>query len=796
MLLILLSGAWILGIFIGSLFRLPFLLIFTGVIPLFTLFFKHRYRQLVIIVSLSLFALFGGAIRDSYSQPTGENQLRLYTGQIVEIKGMIDRDPEIRDKTVHLELSAAEINLDGQRTTVKGRVLLYASRNTSYDYGDIIRVTGKLETPPQLDDFDYQGYLENQGIYSVMSYPRIEVIEQGKGSKPLSWIYSLRNHLADMLENILPEPQAALAQGIVLGMRGNIPQTLKDDFSHTGTSHILAISGQNLSILAGILVSIGVWLFGRRHYIYIWLALAIIWLYTILTGLSPPVIRAAIMASLFLTAELLGRQRSAVTALAFAAAVMIGISPFVLRDASFQLSFLAMTGLVFIAPPLQNLSRKAVSDTIGESGFPASLTNIVLDSLAVSLAAIIAVWPVIAYYFKIISLVAPLTTLLALPALTGIIIISAIAAALGIVFLPLGQIIGWVAWLFLSYFLLIVRGFATLSISYIQFSSVNVTFLLFYYILLALILWIGSHRQKVTTVISRGFENTAFFISGLNIKLVIAPLLVIAILVSITIATLHDTKLHVSFLDVGQGDAILIQQGSQQVLVDGGPSPQAISLELGKRMPFWDRTIELVILTHPDADHLTGLVEVLKRYRVEEIVYPDFPSDQPLYTEWQQLIKDKKISVTLAQTGQQISLGNGVQLDVLNPTVPASFEAGSDDNGVVARLSMGKTSFLLTADISWQAEFALIAHRADINCTMLKVAHHGSASSTTAEFLAVVKPQIAVISAGKDNKYGHPAPETSNRLDDVIGGNNIYRTDEVGTIEFITDGERLWVKTE
>ena len=467
MLLILLSCAWILGIFIGSLFRLPCLLIFTGVIPLFTIFFKHRYRKLIIIVSLSLFALFGGAIRYSYSLPTDENQLRLYTGQIVEIKGMIDRDPEIRDKTVHLELSAAEINLGGQRTTVKGRVLLYASRNTSYYYGDIIRVTGKLEIPPQLDDFDYQGYLQNQGIYSVMSYPQIEVMEQGKGSKPLSWIYSLRNHLAETLESILPEPQAALAQGIVLGMRGNIPQTLKDDFSHTGTSHILAISGQNLSILAGILVSIGIWLFGRRHYIYIWLALAIIWLYTILTGLSPPVIRAAIMASLFLTAELLGRQRSAVTALAFAAAVMIGITPSVLRDASFQLSFLAMTGLVFIAPSLQNLSRKAVSATLGEDGLPASLTNIVLDSLAVSLAAIIAVWPIIAYYFKIVSLVAPLTTLLALPALTGIIVISAIAAGLGIIFLPLGQIIGWVAWLFLSYFLLIVRGFATLPVSYI-----------------------------------------------------------------------------------------------------------------------------------------------------------------------------------------------------------------------------------------------------------------------------------------------------------------------------------------
>jgi competence protein ComEC len=176
----------------------------------------------------------------------------------------------------------------------------------------------------------------------------------------------------------------------------------------------------------------------------------------------------------------------------------------------------------------------------------------------VSLAAIIAVWPVIAYYFKIVSLVAPLTTLLALPALTGIIIISAIAAGLGMVFLPLGQIIGWVAWLFLSYFLLIVKGFAKLPVSYIEVPSIGITFLLLYYILLAVIIWTVSHWKKVTTVISKGFENAALFVSRLNMRWIIAPLLVIAILVLITGATLPDTKLHVSFLDVGQGDAILV----------------------------------------------------------------------------------------------------------------------------------------------------------------------------------------------------------------------------------------------
>ena len=157
---------------------------------------------------------------------------------------------------------------------------------------------------------------------------------------------------------MLPEPQASLAQGIVLGIRGNIPQSLNNDFARSGTAHLLAISGINLGIMAGILLSIGIWLFGRRHYLYVWLALGIVWFYAAITGMNPPVVRGAIMASLFLVAELLGRQRSAIVALTLAAAVMVGVSPYILGDASFQLSFLAMAGLIFLSPVFRNLGRR------------------------------------------------------------------------------------------------------------------------------------------------------------------------------------------------------------------------------------------------------------------------------------------------------------------------------------------------------------------------------------------------------------------------------------------------------
>ena len=305
------------------------------------------------------------------------------------------------------------------------------------------------------------------------------------------------------------------------------------------------------------------------------------------------------MASLVLTAELLGRQRSAITTLTFAAAIMVGISPQILWTVSFQLSFLAMTGLIFIAPPLRAIGRKAVSKTLGEDGGVVSIANIIADSFGVTLGAVIAVWPVVAHYFGIISFVGPLATFLALPALPGIIITGALAGGLGLIALPLAYPIGWLAWLFLSYMLLVVNGFAAFPLSSIGVESFNTTLIGGYYSVLALAIWLTSNRRKLANLMPRAVARlksgatNSFNLSRLPKKWVIPPLLVIAILVSVAAATMPDDNLHVSFLDVGQGDAILIQKGNQQVLVDGGPSPQAIALELGKKMPFWDRTIDL-----------------------------------------------------------------------------------------------------------------------------------------------------------------------------------------------------------
>jgi competence protein ComEC len=236
----------------------------------------------------------------------------------------------------------------------------------------------------------------------------------------------------------------------------------------------------------------------------------------------------------------------------------------------------------------------------------------------------------------------------------------------------------------------------------------------------------------------------------------------------------------------------------QQILIDGGPDPEKICLELGNKLPFWDRSLDLVVLTHPEDDHLVGLVEVLQRYEVRRVLEPGIEPDTPTYEEWLRVIKEKSIERTIAQAGQQIELGDGIEMKVLHP--PEKLLEGTDsdvnNNSVVLRLVYNETSFLFTGDIFQEAEREILHQGYKLNSPVLKVAHHGSSTSSSSPFLAAVDPQVAVICVGEDNPFGHPNEETLARLREKVSEDRIYLTSEHGSITFTTDGERLWVEIE
>lgn len=252
--------------------------------------------------------------------------------------------------------------------------------------------------------------------------------------------------------------------------------------------------------------------------------------------------------------------------------------------------------------------------------------------------------------------------------------------------------------------------------------------------------------------------------------------------------------LAVNFFDVGQGDAIFIETPKrQQILIDGGPGSKILE-KLGKEIPFWDRDIDLVILTHPEADHLSGLIEILKKYKVNSILWTGVVRDTPEYKEWKELIGKEGAKIYFSKAGQKIKMSNRISIDILYPfeNIEGKEIKDSNDTSIIGHLIFNNNSFLFTGDASEKTEKELLNAKLEIASDVLKIGHHGSKTSSSAEFLDKISPELAVIQVGKNNSYGHPTQEVLEKLKKY--GIRILRTDEMGDIKIISDGEKLKIQ--
>ncbi|RLC37157.1 MBL fold metallo-hydrolase [Candidatus Falkowbacteria bacterium] len=254
-------------------------------------------------------------------------------------------------------------------------------------------------------------------------------------------------------------------------------------------------------------------------------------------------------------------------------------------------------------------------------------------------------------------------------------------------------------------------------------------------------------------------------------------------------------ELEVDFFDIGQGDSILIKTPmGQNVLIDGGPDNTVIE-RLSEVLPWWDRTIDLMILTHPHDDHVFGLIDVIKRYNVKKIIYTGVVHSAPAYIAWLELIRDNQIPLVIIDRPQIIELGDSCKLDIMYPleSLLGKETANLNNSSLVMKLIFKDTSFLLTGDAEMEVE-NLLAETLDSACLradVLKVGHHGSDTSSSEEFLQAIKPEVAVIQVGKENSFGHPSRRVIKRLERI--GAKIYRNDLDGTVKIISDGEEIEV---
>jgi competence protein ComEC len=404
--------------------------------------------------------------------------------------------------------------------------------------------------------------------------------------------------------------------------------------------------------------------------------------------------------------------------------------------------------------------------------------------IMVSLAAQILTVPLVMFHFQQVSIISLVANAVVVPAQPPALLFGGLAIVVGLISPALGQIVGWVAWLFLNYTVNAVRVLAQIPFATLP-ASISLSTLLLIYVALAGVTWVVyQDMERRQALFGRIRVN-------LPLRAATGGALVLALLTVAWSNSQPDGLLHVFFFDVGQGDAVFIQTPSgRQLLVDAGYYPSIINEQLGRQMPFWDRSLDMVIATHPDADHVSGLPGVLTRYQVGRLVTDGSGLGRSdIYDAVILKAAEEGVPLHSATAGEIIEIGDGVRLEIVHPGAARS-DVSRNDNSVSVRLVYGAFSLLLTGDAEDSAERAMLSQGLPLRSLVYKAGHHGAQTSSSAPFLDVVQPQVAIISAGADNRFGHPHPDVLARL--AERGVTVLSTIDLGTIEVISDGSQMW----
>ncbi len=786
--LVVFTGAWALGILLtqASIFSPVWLLLCIPAALVYGLAWRERpHARVDKLHPKMVWFLLGlplGAGRFLWAQPQIDlSHIAYYNGiEQVVVEGVVTDEPDRRASHVNLHLDVDTLYLrDGQSSplsrTVEGRVLVNAPPYADVQYGDRIRAVGGLERPPVYDTFSYRTYLAQRGIYSMMAEAEVTVLDSHQACLFMDYILRLKAYALRVLPTLISEPQASLLTGILLGVESGIPERLDNAFSATGTSHIIAISGFNLALVAGVFTNLA-YRFGKRGW-RLPLALIGVWTYTLLVGASAAVLRSALMATVGVVARQSGRKVHGPTSLATSVWVMSLINPYILWDVGFQLSFAATLGLILYTKPLSQGVQRLFERRIGAT-LATRLVAMLDDSLIVTLAAQLTTTPILVGRFHRFSLVSLVSNFLILPAQPFVMTWGGLALMTGMVLRPLGEMLGWIAWPFLTYTIGVVSKTAEIPHAAVEIAQFTLPLIWGYYLLLGMgTWWFGQAKQDRWRWLIRA-------------RRWVTPQAVVGLagvaLVFVYLYSVPDGRLHIIFLDVGEGDATLVQTPTgRQVLIDGGADAPRTLAELGRHLPFWDRDLDLVVLTSPDDARLRGLIPVLERYRVDFVAMGAEKGDGDYYERWGQLLRQRAHeSVGMLGAGNTWDLDQGVKLEVLWPNV----EVGSGP--LVLRVTYGDSEILLMGDATTVAEEELVArYGAALQSDILHAARHGEKTSTTKALLESVAPAAVVITVDEGKK---PDATVLARLMDVP----VYRTDRHGTVEVVADGQRVEVRTE
>lgn len=769
-----------------------FFLYITGGLGLFINPYFQKIAQHLsgrVLVLIMVFTCLG-AVRFQIALPdlTSPDFITAYVdlGEGVVIQGLLTEPPDVRDAYANLRVRAERIRFQTELHgyEVNGLVLVRTSQKGVWHYGDRLVVTGDLESPPEDELFSYRDYLARQGIYAYIQDAQVSLLATGQGNAFLKTIYELRGRAYNTIKHLWPDPEASLLAGILLGIESGIPEGVQKAFEDTGTSHIIAISGFNITIICGLLIGLFGRILGRvRGSALAGLGIGI---YTILVGADPAVVRAAIIGGLALVARQVGRRQDGLNSLGLTAGIMAGFNPNVLWDAGFQLSFAATLGLVLYAEPLTNafirLASRFLSPEVAER-----LAGPAGEFLLFTLAAQVTTLPLIAYHFERLSLISLVANPVILPAQPPLMVLGGLAVMLGLVYQPLGRLGAPLAWPFVVFTIRAVEFFGKIPGNVVILGRLGLASVILFYILLLGWTFEGERIQKMMG------KLVAKFSDGESPRPVVPPLIALSVLGIITMLvwrtalTRPDGKLHLYLLDVSQisttGEALLIQTpGGRYALINGGPSPSRLSEELGRRLPLFHRQLDYLVVTGSRSESLEALPYTLERYPPKEVLWvaPSNASSSARYLR--QTLDSAQITVVPGQAGQSLQLGNGAKLEVLS--------AGK--RGGILLLEFQPFRALLPVGINFEDLEALETGRLIGPVSALLLADGGYAPINPPEWIKNLNPQVLLLSVASGDKDGLPSQETL----ETARGYNLLRTDQQGWIHLSTDGEHMWVEVE
>ncbi|MFA6908580.1 MAG: ComEC/Rec2 family competence protein [Patescibacteria group bacterium] len=472
------------GISIASFVPVPFLLpISIAVGSAVGLLFFYKDKKILIISLLGISCALGFFRVALMGTKNSQNSIASFADHgKVEFQGIVIAEPDTRQNQVKLTLGHISVIRDKRFQTTEGKVLVSTSLYPQYEYGDELKVTCSLRRPEPVEDFAYDKYLERQGILAVCGFPRITVLAQSKGNWLVEKIFEFKSGFVDRLGNVLTEPEAAFAGGLLLGAKRGMPTDLLQAFQATGTSHIIALSGFNITIIAAAILNVCIAIGINRRRAF-WISCGAIALFIIMTGAQASVVRAGIMGLVVLIARQIGRVSRITNALVFAASVMVAINPMVVRyDAGFQLSFLATVGLIYVSPQTERWLRF----------LPEVMT--IRSTAAASLSAQIMTTPLILSTFGRLSLVAPLVNIIVVPFISWAMLFALCAGCAAFFGSTVGMLASAPAWLILHTIRKVIQWCAMLPYASMDAGAYAGGVSIATLVILCLILWLNRKR--------------------------------------------------------------------------------------------------------------------------------------------------------------------------------------------------------------------------------------------------------------------------------------------------------------